>query len=72
MHGGLPYYKYGRFNLEELRDDECEVEFRFRKQHIYRLAAAVHLPETYKPIIAPSEMSNVFEHSLEKICSLPN
>ena len=40
LHGGLPYYKYERFNLEGLRDDECEVEFRFKKQDIYRLAAA--------------------------------
>ena len=62
LHGGLPYYKYGRFNLEELRNDECEVEFRFRKQDIYRLAAALHLPETFK---CPN---GVLVESIEALC----
>ena len=48
LHGGLPYYKYERFDLENLADDECEVEFRFKKQDIYRLAAALHLPNIIK------------------------
>ena len=62
LHGGLPYYKYGRFNLEELRDDEFEVEFRFRKHEIYRLAAALHLPETFK---SPNGM---LIESIEALC----
>ena len=48
LHGGLPYYKYERFSLQELRDDECEVEFRFKKQDIYRLSAALHLPDIFR------------------------
>ena len=31
LHTGLPYWKYERFSLEDMRDDECEVEFRFKK-----------------------------------------
>ena len=30
-HTRLPYWKYNRFDLEEMRDDECLVEFRFTK-----------------------------------------
>ena len=63
LHGGLPYYKYGRFNLEVLHDDECEVEFRFRKQDIYRLAAALHLPETFKCL------NEVLVESIEALCT---
>ena len=48
LHRGLPYYKYERFSLQELRDDECEVEFRFNKQDIYRLSAALHLPDIFR------------------------
>ena len=48
LHGGLPYYKYERFSLQELRDDECEVEFWFKKQDIYRLSAALHLPDIFR------------------------
>ena len=35
LHGGLPYWKYDRFNLENLQKEECEVDFRFKKQDIY-------------------------------------
>lgn len=48
LHVGLPYYKYDRFNLEDLHEDECEVEFRFKKFDIYRLAAALHFPNIFK------------------------
>ena len=48
LHGGLPYYKYEAFNLEDMHEDECEVEFRFKKDDIYRLAAALHLPENFR------------------------
>ena len=48
LHGGLPYWKYDRFTLENLQEEECEVDFRFKKQDIYRLAAALHLPDTVK------------------------
>ena len=44
-HTRLPYWKYDRFNLEEMRDDECLVEFRFTKDEIYGLVGTFHLPE---------------------------
>ena len=31
-----------------MREDECEVEFRFKKEDIFRLAAALRRPETWK------------------------
>ena len=48
LHTGLPYFKYDRFNIFEMREDECEVEFRFKKGDIFRLAAALHLPEVFR------------------------
>ena len=48
LHGGLPYLKYDRFNLENMREDECEVDFRFKKPDIYRLAAELNLPHTFR------------------------
>ena len=45
LNGGLPYFTYERFSLQELCDDECEVEFRFKKQDIYRISAALYLPD---------------------------
>ena len=41
LHAGLPYFKYEPFNIFEMREDECEVEFRFKKEDIFRLAAAL-------------------------------
>ena len=32
LHIGLPYCKYERVSLEDMRDDECEVEMRFKKE----------------------------------------
>ena len=40
LHIGLPYWKYERFSLEDMRDDECEVEFRFKKDDVYNLVQA--------------------------------
>eukprot|EP00795_Rhopilema_esculentum_P014961 gene14961-biopygen856 len=48
LHVGLPYFKYKRFNVFEMREDECEVEFHFKKDDIFRLAAALSLPEIFK------------------------
>ena len=48
IHTGLSYFKYGRFNIFEMRDDECKVEFHFKKDDIFRFAAAVHLPEVLR------------------------
>ena len=34
-------------SLEDMADEECWVEMRFKKNDIYRLALALYLPETY-------------------------
>ena len=31
----LPYWKYGRFDLDSMTDDESKAEFRFYKNDIY-------------------------------------
>ena len=36
------------FDIFGMREDECEVEFRFKKEDIFRLAAALQLPNTFK------------------------
>ena len=44
-HLHLPYWKFDPFNLEEMDDDECLVEFRFTKEEIYGLVATFCLKE---------------------------
>ena len=44
----VPYQKYERFNLEAMPEDECKVDFRFDKQDVYRLGAALNLPKVFK------------------------
>ena len=41
----FPYWRYERFDLEELTDDECKAEFRFYKNDIYVLKEALQVPE---------------------------
>ena len=48
LHLELPYWKYDRFNLEEMTDEECSVEMRFRKNDIYQLCASLNLPQVYR------------------------
>ncbi|XP_065069062.1 uncharacterized protein LOC135694309 [Rhopilema esculentum] len=48
LHLELPYFKYERFSLEDLAEEECSVEMRFKKQDIYNLVQALHLPEVYR------------------------
>ena len=40
----LNYSKYPAFNLENISEDDCIAEFRFRKNDIKRLQAALNLP----------------------------
>ena len=47
LHNGLPYWKYERFHFEAMREDECKVDFCFEKLDVYRLAAALRLPESF-------------------------
>ncbi len=48
LHLELPYWQYERFNLEDLSEEECEVELRFKRKEVYRLAAALCLPEVIR------------------------
>ena len=48
FHTGLHYLQYDRFNISKMSEDECEVELRFKKDNIFRLAAALHLPEVFQ------------------------
>jgi len=43
-HLCLPHWKYDRFQLEEMADEECLVEFRFSKTEIYDLVGTFRLP----------------------------
>jgi hypothetical protein len=43
----LPYQSYGQFNLDELEEDECIAEFRFKKTDIPDLAAALKIPDVF-------------------------
>ena len=38
------YWHYQRFDLEQMDDNECKAEFRFRKDDVYILTDAHHLP----------------------------
>ena len=41
----IPYWKYEKFNLDSLSDDECKSEFRFLKHDIYNLLDVLDLPD---------------------------
>ena len=48
LHVGLPYSMYDQCNICEMREDDFEVEFRCKKEDIFRLAAACQLLTTLK------------------------
>ena len=48
LHLELPYFKYEPFSLEDMAEEECSVEMRFKKQDIYNLVQALQLPEVYR------------------------
>ena len=41
----LPYWKYDRFSLEDMNDDECRAEVRFLREDIYTLHDIMNIPE---------------------------
>ena len=43
----FPYEEYGKFDLEDMEDDECKAEFRSHKEDIPVLAEVLGLPETF-------------------------
>ena len=44
----FPYWKYGRFDLDSMTDDECKAEFRFYKNDIYLLREVLDIPDIIK------------------------
>lgn len=44
----FPYWKYGRFDLDSMTDDECKTEFRFFKNDIYLLGEVLDIPDILK------------------------
>ena len=43
----LPYWKYDRFSLEDMNEDECKAEFRFFREDIYKLHDIMNIPEMF-------------------------
>ena len=41
----LPYWKYEKFDLDHLENDECVAEFRFQKDDIYDLTGVLQVPD---------------------------
>ena len=41
-----PYWKYGRFDLDRMTDDECKTAFCFFKNDIYLLGDVLDIPDT--------------------------
>ena len=41
----FPYWKYPPFELEDMNEDECVLELRFKKQDIPRIAIVLRIPE---------------------------
>ena len=44
----LPYWKYKRFDLDTLTDEECKTEFRFYRSDIYALCDVLEFPNEIK------------------------
>ena len=44
----FPYWKYGRFVLDSMTDDECKAEFRFLKNNVYLLGEVLDIPDIMK------------------------
>ena len=44
----FPYWRYEKFNLELMEEDECKAEFRVRRDDIYTLTDTFGFPENFK------------------------
>jgi len=60
----IPYWKYDKFDLDSLSDDECKSKFRFLKHDIYALVDVFNLPDK---ITCPNRFS---VYSDEALCML--
>ena len=48
LHYEQPYWQYDAFNLERMDENECLVEFRFKKEDIYSLVNVFQLPDVVR------------------------
>ena len=39
-----PFWKYGKFDLENMDEAQCKREFRFLRSHIHELKNALNIP----------------------------
>ena len=44
----FPFWKYGRFDLDSMTDDECKAEFRFFKNDVYLLGEVLDISDILK------------------------
>ena len=58
----FPYWRYEKFNLELMEEDECKAEFRMRRDDIYTLADTFRFPENFKCY------NGVLVDSIEALC----
>ena len=42
----IPYWQYQHFDLDRMANNECNVEFRFKKNDIYDLVDNMLIPES--------------------------
>ena len=42
----LPYWRYPKFDLDSLENDECVSEFRFEKENVYILEETLEITES--------------------------
>ena len=64
----FPYWKYGRFDLDSMTDDECKAEFRFFKNDIYLLGEVLDIPDIVK--CPNGVLITHFQKVFEKICTV--
>ena len=48
LHGHLLYWQYDKFDLEQMSEGECLVEFRFAKEDIKGLVNTLRIPQTIR------------------------
>ncbi|KAK2550531.1 hypothetical protein P5673_028730 [Acropora cervicornis] len=57
----IPFWKYDKFDLDSLTDDECKSEFRFLEHDIYGLLEVLDLPDK---ITCPNRFSVYSDEAL--------
>ena len=60
----FPYKEYGNFSLDEMDENECQAEFRFRKADIPPLAEALGIPNRF---VCPQGTTS---DGIEELCAV--